>query len=111
MKNTKIAKTVPLYVGIAAACILLCGIVLFTVGALADQESVPALAYGQTSDGSGVVVYGIGSFKGDVLSIPESYEGLPVVAIASRAFIGNTTLQSVYLPETMESVGEEAFKH
>lgn len=68
MKNTKIAKTVPLYVGVAIACILLCGIVLFTAGALADQESVPALAYGQTSDGSGVVVYGIGSLDEESLS-------------------------------------------
>ena len=58
-----------------------------------------------------VVGMSVGDSKEVTLTIPESYGGLPVVAVSSRAFINNSTLQTVYLPETVTEIGEEAFKN
>lgn len=67
------------------------------------------LDYTLTEDESGYILTGIGSFKGDVLSIPDTYEGLPVVEIASNAFYENTTLKAIYISENITKIGSYAF--
>ena len=58
-------------------------------------------------------VVGIGSYDsmGEMtdLIIPDEHEGLPVTAIESRAFEGNSDLRSVSIPEGIVSIGEAAF--
>lgn len=43
------------------------------------------------------------------LVIPETYEGIKVVSIADYAFKGCTSLKTVSLPDTIRTIGSEAF--
>ena len=43
------------------------------------------------------------------LTIPSKIDGLPVTSIEKRAFNGNTTLQTITLPDTMTTVSPYAF--
>lgn len=43
------------------------------------------------------------------VTIPATYEGLPVKEIGTDAFRGNKELRSVFIPRTIESVGSGAF--
>ena len=53
-----------------------------------DQES-GTLEFTLTSNGQGYKVTGIGSHEGKTVTIPDSYESLPVVYIAEGAFKNN----------------------
>ena len=52
---------------------------------------------------------GIGSFKGEKLSVPSEFNGYPVKAIGDNAFYGNKTLTSVEIPDSVTSIGHNAF--
>ena len=67
------------------------------------------LLYALTDDGLGYKVMGIGDFDGTVLSIPDTYNGLPVVEIADNAFSNNKALTAVYLPDYLQLIGTNAF--
>ena len=54
-------------------------------------------------------VSGIGSCKDTVIVIPEAFNGRPVKTIANNAFFDNSKIEAVYLPESIESIGEDAF--
>lgn len=56
---------------------------------------------------SGVTVQGQGKTS---LTVPESYEGLPVVGFAEGALV-HASLTELRLPETIESLPDEAFKN
>lgn len=43
------------------------------------------------------------------LHIPSSHLGLPVVAIEARAFMGNATIESLIVPESIREIGKSAF--
>ena len=43
------------------------------------------------------------------ISVPETYEGLPVVEIGAKAFYQNTQLVKVTLPDTVMKIADEAF--
>ena len=61
-----------------------------------------------TSDGKGATLTGyIGSASSCV--VPSTLGGLPVVAVETGAFAGNSTLTSVTLPSTVVTVSEGAF--
>lgn len=56
-------------------------------------------------------VVGIGDFTGKELKIPnKSPDGEIVVAINPSAFEGCNTLEAVSIPETVKSIGKDAFK-
>jgi len=57
----------------------------------------------------GYCVEGIGSFEGDVLKIPATYDGQPVKAIAEDAFRENNSIRTLILTENLETVGHYAF--
>lgn len=65
------------------------------------------LTYAETDGGLNVV--GIGSFSGKYLYIPAEHNGKTVVGIAAGAFSGATSLESVYVPDSVTSIGEGAF--
>ncbi len=46
---------------------------------------------------------------GAVVSVPEKYEGVPVISIGKNAFYGNTTITSVTLPMTVLNIDNKAF--
>ena len=66
------------------------------------------LLFELTDEGDGYVV-SLGKFDGENLVIPGEHEGKPVVAIPDRGFYGFTSLKSVVIPESVRSIGAEAF--
>lgn len=56
----------------------------------------------------GVTITGYTGTDSQVV-IPESINGLPVTAIADRAFLGRSGITSVTLPDTLISIGDNAF--
>ena len=46
---------------------------------------------------------------GGAVAIPDTINGLPVTRIGDSAFDGETSLTSVTIPNSVTSIGEEAF--
>ena len=62
-------------------------------------------------DNNEYTVIGIGSCTDKKLVIPESYNGRAVTFVEKSAFSGNTTIESVVIPEGMTSIGAGAFEN
>lgn len=65
----------------------------------------------QPIGGGGYVVCGLsesGKAKAS-LTVPNAYEGAPVVGFTAQAFVGNTALVELTLPERIESIPDWAF--
>lgn len=56
-------------------------------------------------------VKGIGTYKGDVVEIPDEYKGKPVTAIVSYAFSGCEDITQVIIPESITSIDSYAFEN
>ena len=82
-----------------ALCLLLEGT------ALAASEG---FTYSVNSNKISVTITGYNGLDTEVV-IPDKIDGLPVTAIGSKAFYGNTTIYSVTIPSTVLSIGSEAF--
>ena len=54
-------------------------------------------------------VSGIGTCTDTEILIPTTYNGLPVVSVEASAFLNNTAITSVVLPDSITSIGEKAF--
>lgn len=78
-------------------------------GGGSSGEYSEGLDYSLSSDGESYIVVGKGSFTGDILIIPDKYEGKPVTAIEADAFYGCTNLETVKVPDSVKSIGECAF--
>lgn len=76
-----------------------CGTPIYTEG----------LDYELLDDGSGYTLIGMGEYSGAVISIPNEYNGLPVLDISDNAFNGNTAITELYLAETITRIGKYAF--
>lgn len=73
------------------------------------SEPMPSLEYESFGNGTCAVV-GIGTYTDSYLTIPEkSPEGHIVIAIAEKAFYGNSYIRAVEIPSTISSIGELAF--
>ncbi|MDE6504614.1 MAG: leucine-rich repeat protein [Clostridia bacterium] len=57
----------------------------------------------------GYAVSGLGTATDTQIVIPETYRGLPVIAIYSRAFYDKSSITSVTIPDSVEYVSSEAF--
>ena len=68
---------------------------------------LPELLY--RVEGDGVVITGLADKTQTVVVIPETIEGLPVVAIGPNAFLRCAALQSVELPASLKTIGTGAF--
>ncbi len=60
---------------------------------------------------TGYILSSKGSFNGSILSIPSTYNGLPVVEIADSAFKENGVIAEIWLSENLTYVGADAFSH
>ena len=75
---------------------------------IAFTDSV-GLNYYLNDDAAGYTVYGIGSFKGDCLVIPEVYNGLPVVNIDEYAFSGCDQIKTLVISKNIKKIAYKAF--
>ncbi len=76
-----------------------CGITLFSAG----------LEYKLQNDGTSYSVVGIGTCTDTDIAIPSKYNNLPVIHINDKAFVLNSSLTSVILPDSITSIGSNAF--
>lgn len=75
----------------------------------AERDAAELLgAFSYTVSNDGITVTG---YRGRAIhvKIPEEIDGKRVVAIADRAFYGNTAIQSVHVPDTVKTIGWFAF--
>jgi len=73
-----------------------------------EVTASPASDFTRTTDGTSVTITGyIGT--GGAVVIPGTIGGLPVTAIANQAFKDKTTITSITLPDSVLSIGYEAF--
>ena len=54
-------------------------------------------------------VKGAGDFKGDILTVPATYKGLPVTKIGDYA-LENIQTKKIVLPDTVRDIGYQAFR-
>ncbi len=66
------------------------------------------LAFYPLDDGTLAVGVGNARFLSEI-TVPETYVGKTVTAVAPEGFLGAENIKSVTLPQTIESVGEAAF--
>ena len=72
------------------------------------DDSAPIVPFTFDEVGDGLTITG---FTGDfsLVEIPETINGQTVTRIADYAFAGNSYIQEVQLPQTVTSIGENAF--
>lgn len=77
------------------------------------EEPGPAptgtLSYKLNEDEKSYTVSGIGTYEGNRLIIPETYEGLPVTVIGKNAFQGCKNFVSVTIPNSVRRIEYRAF--
>ena len=78
------------------------------IGSAPDYVS-EGLTYELNSDGTGYIVTGIGTCTDAKISIPATYEGLPILGIGDRAFYNCAGLTGITIPDSVTSIGSEAF--
>lgn len=76
-----------------------CEVAVYSVG----------LEFKLNEDETGYVIVGTGDFAGEILSIPDTYNGLPVVEIAREVFEYNTKIKELYVSENIKTIGYAAF--
>ena len=67
------------------------------------------LEFIKNNDGTNYAVKSIGTCTDKDIVIPNTYEGLPVVGVFSEAFMGNTTITSVIIPDNVILIYNSAF--
>ena len=69
------------------------------------------LAMKLSDDEGYYIVTGIGTYQGQTLVIPDTYEGKPVKAIHSAAFSGNKTIQHIVMGANITDIDSYAFQN
>ena len=68
------------------------------------------LEYTLNNDNNSYSVTGIGTCQDTELIIPSIYNGLPVISIGSKAFSKCTNLESITIPNSVTSIGENFYE-
>ena len=72
-------------------------------------EESGELEFALTANGQNYKVIGIGTHRGSTVTIPELYDGKPVIYIAEGAFKGNQEIKHVIIPKTISQIYANAF--
>lgn len=67
------------------------------------------LAYTLSNDGTYAICTGIGTATDTNIVIGSQYRGVPVTEIKAKAFVDNSTLTDVIIPDSVTSIGNGAF--
>ncbi|MDD7158157.1 MAG: leucine-rich repeat protein, partial [Firmicutes bacterium] len=108
-------KTTRALLAIAIAVPLAVSLLTFTAcsngGKANDIEhiSTKGLEYAAGAEENTCVVVGIGTAVEKDVIIPGVYQGKKVVGIKDKAFRENNTIRSVEIPDSVTSIGNEAF--
>lgn len=86
------------------AALALCLLIAST--AMADTND---FTFTLNTDGDGYIVTQYSGSAANV-TVPDWYNSLPVTAVGSSAFQGNTAIATVSLPSTLQTIGAQAFK-
>ncbi len=87
---------------------ILCGEII-SEQMLSRIETV-GLEYEINDDNNSYSVVGLGSAYGAVISIPSVHRGLPVTRIGNGAFSNKSWIKSVVIPDSITTIGSNAFK-
>ena len=90
-------------------CLVLLTALLTASLAMIQAESLGDLSFTPSADGNGYIVSDCKETASGNLSIPSSYNGMPVVEIGRDAFLNCTGLTSVTIPSSVETIGWYAF--
>ncbi len=107
----KTLKTAVLFILIAVFFVS-----LFRSGEPAAAESSPGLVRGETTllvpyeNGCKIVAAGQDLMQMEEIILPETCEGLPIVAIGEDAFAGLTNVRYIELPDSVTDIGKRAFE-
>lgn len=82
-----------------------CDVCGYQIGKPASQ----GLEFIKNNSGTNYAVKSIGSCADKDIVIPNTYEGLPVVGILPEAFMGNTTIASIVIPDNVILIYENTF--
>lgn len=75
-----------------------------------DGHYTEGLSFESNGDGT-CSVTGLGSYTGDTVQIPPTYNGETVVAIGSKAFSENGQLKHIVIPDTVTVIRDCAFTY
>ena len=75
-----------------------------------DETPTAGIRYETKADGTAEVVGYDGTEGRVVIARADPETGLRVTSIRAKAFMGNKTITEVVIPETVETIGDEAFK-
>ena len=103
MKKTK-KSMLSLLIGAVCVCLAF-GVSACEAAETPDDDC--KLAFEKNDEG--YTVTGIGEYTDGVLTVPETYKGEPVTAIAAEAFQGYTEIGEVVIPDSVTSIGAFAF--
>lgn len=93
----------PLFI---AAAVLIC---FFALPGTIQAADADYLTFTLNETGDGYIVSKCSAFASDELSIPATYEGLPVVAIGREAFLNCSKLTGITIPNSVKTIGWYAF--
>ena len=102
MKNKKILLL------ILALTLVFCAFVGCSNGGLKDL-SVNSFSYKITASKDAYVLTSVATKRGNDLVVPDTYEGLPVVEIASGAFLNKSNVTKITIGANVRVIGSKAF--
>ena len=76
-------------------------------GGKTEDPQTPSLEYALVEDGYAVV--GMGTYEEGILNIPSTYKGKPVTTIGEEAFLYETEIGIVNIPDSVKIIEKKAF--
>ena len=95
--------------------LLSCAILTSACAFSSCASNTNGLQYTLSADGKSYAVSGVETFLGihlyrDEVVIPSTYKNLPVTSIDDSAFVRNTRMTSVTIPDSIVYIGDHAFE-